>query len=99
MKLYVRNYRKDPHDETMSINACIVTPANIDFDGDEIYGFFIFEDELSKAMTSIHPSQFLFSTTSPGLSSRIGLLTQNYVTVESFLEDDEEDSAYYQELS
>lgn len=72
---------------------------SIHFDGDEIYGFFIFEDELSKAMTSIHPSQFLFSTTSPGLSSRIGLLTQNYVTVESFLEDDEEDSAYYQELS
>lgn len=29
MLLYVRNYKTDPEDETMSINACIVGPANI----------------------------------------------------------------------
>lgn len=29
MKLYVREYRKDPEDEVISINACIVKPANI----------------------------------------------------------------------
>ena len=33
MKLYVKEFRKDPEDETLSINACIVKPANIDFDG------------------------------------------------------------------
>ena len=29
MKLYVREYKKDPDDETLSINASIVGPANI----------------------------------------------------------------------
>lgn len=29
MKLYVREFRKDPDDEVLSINACIVKPANI----------------------------------------------------------------------
>ena len=37
MKLYVREYKKDPDDETLSINASIVGPANIDFDGRLIY--------------------------------------------------------------
>lgn len=29
MLLYVRDYKRDPTDETLSINACIVKPANI----------------------------------------------------------------------
>ena len=33
MLLYCRQWKKDPKDETLAINACIVTPANIDFDG------------------------------------------------------------------
>ena len=37
MKLYVREYKKDPDDETLSINDSIVGPANIDFDGRLIY--------------------------------------------------------------
>ena len=27
MKLYVKEFRKDPEDETLSINACIVKPT------------------------------------------------------------------------
>jgi len=33
MLLYVRNYKKDVHDETIEVNACIVGPLNMDFDG------------------------------------------------------------------
>ena len=33
MLLYVRNFKTNPADETLEINASIVTPANIDFDG------------------------------------------------------------------
>lgn len=33
MKLYVKEFRKDPEDETLSINACIVKPANIGVSG------------------------------------------------------------------
>lgn len=33
MKLYVKEFRKDPEDETLSINACIVKPANIGVPG------------------------------------------------------------------
>ena len=29
MQLFVRHYKKDPHDETMALNACICAPANI----------------------------------------------------------------------
>lgn len=28
MKLFVRNYKTDPHDETIALNACIVEPMN-----------------------------------------------------------------------
>ena len=33
MLLYVRNYKTDVHDETIEVNACIVGPLNMDFDG------------------------------------------------------------------
>lgn len=33
MLLYVRNFKTNPADETLEINASIVAPANIDFDG------------------------------------------------------------------
>ena len=33
MLLYVKNYKKAPRDETISVNACIVNPLNMDFDG------------------------------------------------------------------
>ena len=33
MLLYVKNYKKNPHDETIEVNACIVNPLNMDFDG------------------------------------------------------------------
>jgi hypothetical protein len=36
MKLYVKDFRKDPEDETMSINACIVSRPNADFDGKHV---------------------------------------------------------------
>lgn len=49
-------------------------------------------------MSAIHPAQFLFSTSSTGLSARIGLLKQNVLVLENFLEDDA-DTEYYEELS
>lgn len=33
MQLYVREYKKDPHDETLALNASVCGPGNIDFDG------------------------------------------------------------------
>ena len=33
MLLYVRDYKTDVHDETIEVNACIVGPLNMDFDG------------------------------------------------------------------
>ena len=35
--LYVKRYNKIPADETIGINARVVGPANIDFDGRLIY--------------------------------------------------------------
>jgi hypothetical protein len=29
MLLYVKNYKKNPHDETIEVNACIVNPLNM----------------------------------------------------------------------
>lgn len=63
----------------------------------ELYGAFIFEENLRKALSAIHPSQFLFSTSSPGLASRIGLLDQDFVLLERYLEEDP-DASYYEEL-
>lgn len=96
-QLFFTDFKRDPRDETISINACIVTPANIDFDGDELYFLFIFEKEMRDAFTAIHPSQLMFSTGTPGMSSRIKLLDQNYVMLESFLLEDP-DSEYYEEV-
>ena len=36
MLLYVRNYKTDVHDETIEVNACIVGPLNMDFDGRDV---------------------------------------------------------------
>ena len=33
MQLFVREYKKDPSDETMALNAAIVSPANIGASG------------------------------------------------------------------
>ena len=97
MRLYVREYGRDPEDETISINASIVGPANIDFDGDELYAFFIFESDLAEALSAIHPSQFLFSTKTPGLSTAVGLLDQMWVMMENYAEEDP-DIKHYREL-
>lgn len=98
MLLYVRNYKTEPEDETMAINACIVGPANIDFDGDELYGFFIFEEELAESLSAAHPSQFLFSIKDPGLSDSVGLINQLWICFENYAEEDP-DIEYYEELS
>jgi hypothetical protein len=65
---------------------------------DETNHITLLTDKLAKSMTAVHPSQFLFSTSSPGLASRIKLLDQNYVTMEAFLSDDEDESEFYKEL-
>lgn len=91
MLLRVVRFKKDPDDETLSINACIVKPANIDFDGDQLYGFFLFERVMTQALSVIHPSQLLFSTTTPGLADRILLLEQNYICIENFINDQDPD--------
>ena len=67
------------------------------FDGDELYAFFIFEEELVEALSAIHPSQFLFSTKEPGLSTSIGLLDQMWVMIENYSEEDP-DIGFYEEL-
>ena len=66
---------------------------------DELYAFPVFESDLAKSLSSSHPSQFLFNTRGLGLSSSIGLLQQNYASIEAFLEDDPEDSSHYEEIS
>ena len=67
------------------------------FDGDELYAFFIFEEALADALSAIHPSQFLFSTKEPGLSTSIGLLDQMWVMIENYSEEDPE-IGFYEEL-
>jgi len=64
---------------------------------DELYGFFIFEDELAEALSAAHPSQFLFNVRNPGLSDSVTLLNQMYVMLENYMEYDK-DSDYYEEV-
>lgn len=96
--LYVKKFKTDPHDETIAINACVVEPMNADFDGDELYGFFIWEDKIRDALSTIHPSQIQFSNSGPGLSPLIGILKQNFICMKTFLDTDP-DSTYYKEIS
>ena len=67
------------------------------FDGDELYAFFIFESDLADSLSALHPSQFLFSTKTPGLSTSIGLLDQMWVMLENYAEEDP-DIGHYEEL-
>lgn len=97
MLLYVRDYKKDPHDETIEVNACIVNPLNMDFDGDESYGLFIFEESLEDSLSAIHPSQLLFSTSEPGLRSRIKLIDQIWTCLDNYSRRDP-DIEYYEEV-
>jgi hypothetical protein len=66
---------------------------------DVLYVFAAFENKLAQSLSAMHPSQLLFNTSGLGLSNAITLLKQNYSTIESFLEDDPDDSAYYEEIS
>ena len=59
---------------------------------------FIFEEWLAKSLSTIHPSQFLFSVKEPGLSTSIRLLDQNYLMMNNYLLEDP-DVEYYEELS
>lgn len=97
MQLYVKRYKTDPHDETIAINARIVKPSNTDFDGDELYGMWIFEDKLAQYLSAAHPSQFILSTQNVGLSDAVGQLDQNWVTLENYLYSDP-DIDHYEEL-
>ena len=58
---------------------------------------FLFEQELVRATSAMHPSKFLLSTSYPGLTGRIGLLKQNWVLLEHYMEDDPDDG-FYEEL-
>lgn len=65
---------------------------------DELYALPIFEYQMYLKFLSVHPSQFLFNTAAVGLSSDIGLLVQNVVSLEYYVSEDP-DSEYYEELS
>lgn len=97
MLVYVKKYTKDPHDETIGINACIVKPLNMDFDGDETYGAVIWEKDMEEALSPIHPSELLFSVEEPGLSSRIKLIDQHWVMLENYAQEDP-NIDYYEEV-
>lgn len=98
MLLYVRNYKKDVHDETIEVNACIVGPLNMDFDGDECYGLFLLTKDIADRLSAIHPSQLLFSAQRPGLQSRIKLIDQIWTALDNYLNADP-DIEYYEEIS
>lgn len=72
---------------------------SIYFDGDELYLIVLLTKKLADSMNAVHPSKLLLDVSAPGLSSRIGLLQQNWVTLESYMEDDEDDSSFCKELS
>lgn len=64
---------------------------------DELYGGFIFERDLVERLSAVHPMQFAFATTSPGLSTRIGPLKQSFVILENYMGEDPE-AEYYEEV-
>lgn len=64
---------------------------------DECYGLFIFEEDLEDALSAIHPSQLLFSTSEPGLRSRIKLIAQIWTCLDNYARQDP-DIAYYEEV-
>ena len=97
LELFIREYKKDPHDESMCINACVISGMNADFDGDELYSFAIFEHDMAEKFSSVHPSQLTLDLQSAGVSPNIGLLGQNFVCLEQWLEEDA-DSNLYEEL-
>ena len=55
---------------------------------------FLFERKMIKKMASIHPRQGLFSTASPGLSDKIGLLEQNWLAMENYFAEDPANDIY-----
>lgn len=96
--LYVRKFKTKIDDETIGVNACIVEPLNMDFDGDEAYGLFIFEHALEKALQQIHPSSLMFNINGPGFSSRIGMIKQGWTMLTAYTEEDP-DINHYEEIS
>ena len=64
---------------------------------DELFAFPLWENKMRKALSAIHPSQFLFSVAEPGLSGRIGLLKQSFISMENWLYEDP-DIACYEEV-
>jgi hypothetical protein len=96
--LYVRVYKKDPTDDTVGVNACIVEPMNMDFDGDAGYMVKIHELDMIKYLEVIHPSQLLLNTSGPGLSSQIGAIKPVWVELENYCNEDP-DIEYYEEIS
>ncbi len=88
----------DPKKEVMAISPMVVKPGNIDFDGDELNGAFVFENYLRQTFDVIHPSSLMLSTEEPGISPDITLLQQNFLAIANWHLDDP-DTAYFREIS
>lgn len=86
-----RTYGSDWGKVVVSYEFITTTYLSVYFDGDQLYGFFLFERVMTQALSVIHPSQLLFSTTTPGLADRILLLEQNYICIENFINDQDPD--------
>lgn len=86
--LRVTRIKTDPHDETICLSPLIIKPPNADFDGDELYGLSIKEDDMVNHLQTIHPMMAMLSKNRPELDTKIMITDQSLVCLNRFLADD-----------
>ena len=83
--LYVTQIKTNIHDETLSLSPLILESANIDFDGDELWGICLNEMDAVNDFQSIHPRVGMLSVSSPEVSQDISLSDQTLLMLHKYV--------------
>jgi hypothetical protein len=88
-KLRVVGFKEDINDNTIEFSQLIVSPPNADYDGDEMYGILLFENEMATTFNTLHPKEMIMSKNTPTVDTKIKLTVPAMLTVNSWFSEEE----------
>lgn len=82
---FITKIKTSVYDKTIGLSVLALRAYNADFDGDELHGVLLLENQMVRKTMKIHPSQMYTSMNGPGIGTDITLPHQTSITWNSFL--------------
>jgi hypothetical protein len=83
---FVPKIKTSVYDRTIGLSPLTLKRFNGDYDGDELHGLLILENDMVRKLLKIHPSQMYTSTNGVGIGTDITLPHQTSIAWNSFLD-------------